>query len=130
MIINNVSRQEEITLEFLKTIDNHLNDIVEGRTDTMMEINEIAKLLHLHPTYLSDTIKVFTGKSPCYFYENKIIDIAKSLLEKTQKSITEIAHNLTYDPSNFTKFFKVYVKMTPKEYRTTYLKNNLGIKIL
>ena len=114
-----ISRQDEITSKFLKAIDEHLVDIVQGRADTMMEINEIAKQLNIHPTHLSNTVRLTTGKSACSFYEHKIIDIAKSLLEKTQNSITEIAHTLTYDPSNFTKFFKAYVN---KKYREDFLK--------
>ena len=117
-----ISRQEEITSKFLKALDNHLNDVVEGRTDTMKEINEIAELLHIHPTHLSNTVRLATGKSACSFYEHKIIDIAKSLLENTQYSIAEIAHTLTYDPSNFTKFFKAYVNKTPTQYRADFLK--------
>lgn len=122
MTVDNRSRQEEITSKFLQALDNHLNDIVEGRTDRMKEINEIASLLHIHPTHLSNTVMQFTGKSACSFYENKIIDIAKSSLEQTQKTIAEIAYSLTYDPSNFTKFFKAYVNMTPTQYRANFLK--------
>lgn len=122
MRVNNISRPEEITSKFLKALDNHLNDVVEGRTDRMKEINEIADLLHIHPTHLSNTVMQFTGKSACSFYENKIIDIAKLFLEQTQKNISEIAHTLTYDPSNFTKFFKAYVNMTPTQYRADFLK--------
>lgn len=116
------SRREEITSEYLKALDNHLADIVEGRTSEMKEVNEIAELLHIHPTHLSNTVKQATGKSACYFYEHKIIDIAKSLLEQPGKNITEIARLLTYDPSNFTKFFKAYVSKTPGQYRKDFLK--------
>ena len=116
------SRPEEITSAYLKALDNHLTDIVEGREVDVKEINEIAELLHIHPTHLSNTIKLATGKSACYFYEHKIIEIAKSLLEQHTKTITEIAHLLTYDPSNFTKFFKSYVQKTPSQYRKDNLK--------
>jgi len=115
-------RQEEITNAYLKALDDHLGDIVEGREGTMKEINEIAEQLHIHPTHLSNTVKLATGKSACYFFEHKIIDIAKKLLEQQDKSITEIAHQLTYDPSNFTKFFKQYVHKTPGQYRKDLLK--------
>jgi AraC family transcriptional regulator, regulatory protein of adaptative response / methylphosphotriester-DNA alkyltransferase methyltransferase len=117
-----ISRQEEITSKFLMALDNHLTDIVQGRADYMMEINEIAEQLNIHPTHLSNTVRLATGKSACSFYEHKIINIAKSLLEQTQTSITDIAHTLTYDPSNFTKFFKAYVNKTPKQYRKDFLK--------
>jgi AraC family transcriptional regulator of adaptative response / methylphosphotriester-DNA alkyltransferase methyltransferase len=116
------SRQEEITLAYLSALDSHLADIVEGRATEMKEVNEIAELLYIHPTHLSNTIKQATGRSACYFYEHKIIDIAKALiLEHPAKSITAIARQLTYDPSNFTKFFKVYVNKTPGQYRKEHL---------
>lgn len=115
-----MSRQEDITSEFLKALDDHSSDVVEGRTDTMKEINEIAESLHIHPTHLSNTVRSATGKSACSFYEHKIIDTAKSLLEKTEKSIAEIADTLTHDPSNFTKFFKAYVNKTPTQYRADF----------
>lgn len=118
------TRPEEITSDYLKALDDHLADIVEGRTTIMKEVNEIAELLHIHPTHLSNTIKLATGKSACYFYEHKIIDMAKALLEQSTESITHIAHRLTYDPSNFTKFFKAYVNKTPGQYRKDLLKNN------
>ncbi len=119
-----MTRQEEITNKYFTALDNHLTDIVEGRANEIKEINEIAELLHIHPTHLSNTVKLSTGKSACYFYEHKIIEIAKSLLEQHTKSITEIALLLTYDPSNFTKFFKSYVNQTPSQYRKENLKNN------
>jgi AraC-like DNA-binding protein len=118
------SRKDEITSAYLKALDDHLADIVEGRTTVMKEINEIAELLHIHPTHLSNTVKLATGKSACYFYEHKIIEIAKTLLQQGTKSVTDVAYQLTYDPSNFTKFFKSYVHQTPGQYRKDFFKNN------
>jgi AraC-like DNA-binding protein len=31
--------------------------------------------------------------------------------------VADIAASLTYDPSNFTKFFKRFAGLTPKQYR-------------
>jgi AraC family transcriptional regulator of adaptative response / methylphosphotriester-DNA alkyltransferase methyltransferase len=36
---------------------------------------------------------------------------------ETSLSIAEIARKLTYDPSNFSKFFKKYVGMSPGQFR-------------
>lgn len=119
-----VSRQQEITAAYLKALDNHLADIVEGRETDMKEISDFASQLHIHPVHLSNTIKTATGKSACYFFEHKIIAIAKSLLENTTMSVREIAHLLTYDPSNFTKFFKAYVNKTPRQYRLDFISEN------
>jgi len=116
------TQREEITAAYLNALDSHLADIVEGRANDMKEINEIAEVLNIHPTHLSNTIKLATGKSACCFYEHKIIDLAKSLLQETTKNITEIARLLTYEPSNFTKFFNAYVNKTPGQYRKDYFK--------
>ncbi len=111
------ARQYEIRDEFLKEIDKHLLDLTEGRTQEMFEIRDFASIMNIHPTHLSNTIKETTNKSPCYFFEEKILDIAKGMLAKNEMSIGAIATLLTYDPSNFTKFFKAYTKLTPKQYR-------------
>ncbi len=39
------------------------------------------------------------------------------MLSETDKSIAEIAKTLTYDPSNFSKFFKKIVGQTPGQFR-------------
>nr|WP_299357577.1 AraC family transcriptional regulator [Mucilaginibacter sp.] len=83
----------------------------------MFEIRDFAEILHIHPTHLSNTIKLTTGKSPCFFFEEKIMAIAKDMLKDNRLSIAQIAFKLTFDPSNFTKFFKRFEGVTPKQYR-------------
>jgi AraC-like DNA-binding protein len=112
-----LARQHEITADFLIAVDKHLDDIMENRVMDMMEIRDFADDLHIHPTHLSNTIKLTTGKAPCYFFEEKIMNIAKKLLQDTSVPIAEIASQLTFDPSNFTKFFKRFEGITPKQYR-------------
>lgn len=116
-----LARQHEITSDYLRELDKHLLDIVEGRSQEMFEIKDIANAMHIHPTHLSNTIKRTTGNHPCFYFEEKILAVAKALLEKNEQSIGNIALQLTYDPSNFTKFFKRYAHTTPKQYREDYL---------
>ena len=116
-----LARQHEITATFLKEIDKHLLDIVEGRATEMFEIRDFAEIMHIHPTHLSNTIKLTTGNSPCFYFEERILALAKGMLEQNTTSIAEIASLLTYDPSNFTKFFKHFTSQTPKQYREQYL---------
>ncbi|GAB3557077.1 helix-turn-helix domain-containing protein [Spirosoma fluminis] len=111
------ARQHEITADFLAIIDRHLADLVAGRVTEMYEIRDIAGEMNIHPTHLSNTIKLTTGKAPCFFFEEKILDVARTLLRVTQQPIAEIAATLTYDPSNFTKFFKRFQGVTPRQYR-------------
>lgn len=121
-----LARQHEITAEFLQALDTHLTDILHGKASRMYEIRDFAKAMHIHPTHLSNTIKHATGFHPCSFYEEKIMDIARNLLEQNKLSINAIASLLTFDPSNFTKFFKRFSNNTPKQYREAFLLQKMG----
>ena len=112
-----LARQHEITADFLREVDRHLADIVAGRATEMFEIRDLAGVLCIHPTHLSNTIKLATGHAPCYFFEARILDVARGLLRDPSRSVAAIAAQLTYDPSNFTKFFKRFQGCTPKQYR-------------
>jgi len=112
-----LSRQAEITQAFLNEVDKHLADIMEGKADKMYHIKDFAAILFIHPVHLSNTIKLTTGHSPCHFFEEKLMNEARKLLNEGQLSIAEIAERLTFDTSNFTKFFKRFEGMTPSAYR-------------
>ena len=110
-------RSREITQRYFSLLDKHLAEIVSGQADEMLKLNQIASELSISHTHLSDTIQQTTGHSPCYFYDLKIIEQAKMLLTTTDRSVSEIAWLLTYDPSNFSKFFKKLTGQTPGNYR-------------
>lgn len=112
-----VTRSEEITKEYFAFLDKHLEDIITGKVIEMMELNQIASVLFVSHTHLTDTIQRTMGQHPCYFYDAKIIDQAKAMLLNTEHSIADIARILTYDPSNFSKFFKKLTSKTPGQFR-------------
>ncbi len=116
-----LARQHEITQEYLQLLDKHLAEIVDGSALKMFEIRDFAGLMFIHPTHLTNTVKLVTGKHPCFFYEEKILVIAKRMIAENKMTIGAIAQHLTYDPSNFTKFFKQYTGQTPKQYREEVL---------
>lgn len=111
------SRQQEIVNQYLHELDKHLSDLQQGKAESTFEIKDLAGLLFIHPKHLSNTIHEVLGKSPCDLYEERLIAIAKNLLLSTNQPIAHIAQTLTFDPSNFTKFFKRYVGTTPKRFR-------------
>lgn len=112
-----MKRNEEITRAYFALLDKHLADIVSGRETEMMELNQIADELSISPTHLSDTIQETMGHHPCHFYDGKILEQAMRLLAETDMSIAEIARLLTYEPSNFSKFFKKFRYETPGQFR-------------
>lgn len=120
-------RQQEIMREFLVVLDNHLEDILAGRVDEMYHIKDVARVMFIHPTHLSNTIKELTDKSPCFFFEEKIMDISRNMLANTSLSVADIARKLTYDTSNFTKFFKRFEGVTPSVYRAQVRETVLAV---
>nr|WP_315027697.1 AraC family transcriptional regulator [uncultured Chryseobacterium sp.] len=119
-----MKRSEEITNQYFAFLEKHIQDVTSGAVSEFMEVNEIAGELAVSHKHLTDTIKKQTGQHPCYFYDEKIIQEVKHMLTKSDKSIAEIARIFTYDPSNFSKFFKKMTGFTPGEFRI-YGKNNI-----
>ena len=117
------ARQKQIFQQYVAELDKHINDLKEGKATRALQIKELAALLHMHPVHLSNTVKDVTGRSTCDWYEEKLLRISKELLVETDLSIAAIARQLTYDPSNFTKFFKHYTGITPKQFRSLHLKS-------
>lgn len=114
---NILKRSKEITGNYFRFLDKHIGDVVSGQVTDFMEINQIASELFISHTHLTDTVQKETGHHPCYFYDLKIIDQAKQMLSETDISVSTIAKILTYDPSNFSKFFKKNVGQTPGQFR-------------
>ncbi|MBV8327498.1 AraC family transcriptional regulator [Chryseobacterium sp.] len=117
-----MKRSEEITIQYFTFLDQHIEDVVSGNVPEFMELSEIAGELAVSHTHLTDTIKKEKGKHPCFFYDEKIIQKAQAMLVESDESIAEIARILTYDPSNFSKFFKKMTGMTPGEFRKSHIK--------
>lgn len=118
-LIEKNKRGKEITLQYFDFLDRHIEDVVNGRVAGFWKLSQIARELAVSHTHLSDLIQKENGNHPCHFYDARIIDKAKALLADTDHSIAQIALMLTYDPSNFSKFFKKWTGETPGSFRST-----------
>ncbi len=116
------TRKKEIVNDYIARLDEHIQELKEGKADRALEIRDLAALLHVHPVHLSNTIKEVTGQSTCDLYEERLVRISKELLLSTRMPVAQIARQLTYDPSNFTKFFKHFTGTTPKKFREQHQK--------
>lgn len=114
---NGNKRAAQITRQYFAFLDQHVEDVAKGNATEFLELNQIADALHVSHSHLSDTLQKSTGHHPCHFYDLKIVEKAKSLLKETDLSIASIAKQLTYDPSNFSKFFKKFTGQTAGEFR-------------
>jgi AraC family transcriptional regulator, regulatory protein of adaptative response / methylphosphotriester-DNA alkyltransferase methyltransferase len=110
-------RQLEIVDQYSYELKKHMSALKSAEVDQKFEIKDFAALLFIHPTHLSNTIFQVLGKSPCDIYQEKLIEISKELILASPKSINSIAKDLTFDPSNFTRFFKRHAGTTPQKFR-------------
>jgi len=81
-------------------------------------IDELAELVHLNPTYLSQVFKKETGVSLGKYILNEKLNEAKRMLIQSDASIADISMLLQFsDQSYFTSAFKKYTGLTPRQYR-------------
>ncbi len=114
------SRSQELSERYVDFLDRHIDDVISARVTDFMELNQIASELAVSHKHLIDIIQHEFGNHPGYFYDFKIIEKTKEMLLKADVSIAAIARTFTYDPSNFSKFFKNRTGQTPGNFRRQY----------
>ncbi|MFZ4929087.1 helix-turn-helix domain-containing protein [Chryseobacterium sp. Mn2064] len=111
-------RNEEITQEFLSLVDEYIADLLEKKIEKQLSTSDFADSLHVAGRHLSNTLKLTLNISPCEIIETRIIEEVKILLTQTDLSISDISHQFAYkDTTNFIKFFKGIVGVTPLQFR-------------
>ena len=84
----------------------------------MPSIKQCGEAMNMSGSYLSDLLKIETGRSAKDHISSYLIEQAKTKLLNSNSSISEIAFNLGFDyPQHFSQLFKGKVGMNPTEYR-------------
>ena len=92
--------------------------LIEENYQHNYNVNQYAEMMHISPTYLTQTTKRLTGKTSNEILHDKLILETKRLLTQTTLDIQEISAMLNFaDQSYFTKFFKKATGMTPLIFR-------------
>lgn len=83
-----------------------------------LTINELADMIGVNRSYLATNFKKCMGCSPQEYLINVRVERAKSLLQKTDIQISEVAAQVGYpDPLAFSKIFKRKTGYSPTEYK-------------
>jgi AraC-like DNA-binding protein len=99
-------------------IANEFKHLVEKNFISMREVQQYAALLHVTPKHLADVVKLNTGKSPRQCINDMLLLEAKVLLGSTDKTVTQISHDLNFDDqSHFSHFIKQHTGCSPLELR-------------
>jgi AraC-like DNA-binding protein len=82
-------------------------------------ITQCGEALNMSGRYLSDLLRVETGRSAKDHIHGYIIEKAKTLLLNTNLSVSGVAYDLGFEyPQHFSKLFKSKTGSSPSEYRS------------
>jgi AraC-like DNA-binding protein len=116
-----LSRKDEITADFMKLVDDHIEELMSGKATRRFHTQDFGAKLFIHPRHLTNTLKLTLDTSVCEVMEDRILAEAVILLKETTLSIADIGVKFGYsEPTNFTKFFKSMTGITPLQYRKSH----------
>lgn len=82
-------------------------------------VEQCGEALNISGHYLSDLLKIETGKSIRDHIHSFVIDKAKYGLLNTNKTVNEIAFEMGFDyPQSFSRLFKAKTGLSPKQFRS------------
>lgn len=104
------SKNSELVKKAMLYISQHFNE--------ELALEEVAGYVHLHPSYFSTIFKQSSGSSFKEYLNMVRVEESKRLLSNTDYSIIDIAVAVGFeDQSYFSKVFKKYTGVTPKQFR-------------
>lgn len=99
-------------------ITNQFKHLLEKNFREWREVKQYAAQLHITPKYLTEAVKKTTSKTPRDLINDILLLEAKVLLGSTDKTITEIAHELQFeDQAHFSRFIRQHTGDTPSAFR-------------
>jgi len=108
----NSNHPDEVILQTQLWMQNNLSKAA-------ISINKLASLFGMSQRNFTRRFRVATNMTPLQYLQSQRLLEAKELLQNSNLSISEIAYRVGYvDVSYFTKLFKQFVSLTPKQYRT------------
>lgn len=134
--INSTRNQEDLCLKLQKTVEFFIESMfthpniqnsenmkqailyITQNYNRPLTLEETARQVHLNPTYFSTLFKKSCGSSFKEYLNYIRIEESKNLLTNTNYSIIDIAVAVGFeDQSYFTKVFKKFTGLTPRQYR-------------
>lgn len=95
-----------------------LIEYIRANYKNNITVSEMAELLKMSESNLYSVFKKSTGMSPLKYLNEYRLSMAAGLLQQTQLSIKEIAHETGFDDQfYFSKMFKAKYSLSPAKYR-------------
>jgi AraC family transcriptional activator of pobA len=108
---------KDVVSKFEEFLKNYFSSTELSR-EGIPTISQCGEKLNLSGAYLSDLLKVETGKSALDHIHSHLIEKAKNTLLGTEATISEVAFQLGFNyPQHFSKLFKSKTGISPSDYR-------------
>lgn len=115
------NRSSQIVKNFKLNLERHFRDLISGKINTQLRVQDYADLQSLHVNYLSSVISNKTGKPISSWIADKTITEAKVMLQDEALSIKEVAFRLGFlETPHFSNYFKKHTSISPADYRKQY----------
>lgn len=106
-----------------RSLTRRMKDLLDKNYHTLHQVSDYARLLHVTPGHLNDSIRQQTGRNATSFIHERITLEAKRVLFHSNHSVKEIAYSLGFeDAAYFNRFFKRVAGRTPLDFRNTIRK--------
>ncbi|SDS31891.1 transcriptional regulator, AraC family [Polaribacter sp. KT25b] len=107
--------------KLFRTFD-QFKSLVETNFTKTRNVKDYANLLYISTKTLNASVKEFTLNTAKNFIDDYVILEIKREMMSTNKSLKEIAFDIGFDEvTNFTKFFKKKMNLSPKEFKSNQL---------
>ena len=120
--------RENINIGILEKFETLINNYFQSEKPQIIGLPSVAYFadaLHLSANYFGDLIKKETGQSAKEYVLSKTIEVAKSKVFESDKTVNEIAFEMGFKyPQHFTRLFRERVGLTPSEFKHSSLQSN------
>lgn len=96
---------------------------------TRFSVEALSQRVGFSPDHVSRVFKQATGRAPMDYFQQRRVQRASLMLLNPRHSATDVAHALGFsDSAHFTRLFRRYHGLSPREYRKMYLPREVSAR--
>lgn len=97
--------------------------LLQHKISEYNSVATMAKAIGISRTHLNQLSQQYFGKTAKQMMQERQLTVAKQMVLFSDQTIAQIAYQLGFtDPSNFNRFFRSHLQVTPRQYRVSFSK--------